>query len=447
VRASLVLRLENAASASVPVVQPSLVRDLVSTVGLSSREPTRRPETLNVSRLLDLMRLVRDPERRHAIILMSARDDGRFVIPADEGQSLLAGLARFYVIPDGKTAWDCSGILGNNWSSYKGSVRVLMPRRDNCPEEDCIPTRLLMPWEMEEMRRRGDNPATHLLSLVGVEINSRIDHETFTPGSVQTEHHRRMIARLKAELADGPDQIRIAEAERSMEDWKKREAQLQELTGLFEEDNRQLQATTKAQDERLQEMERRIADAEIARAALDQECARLRGLLNSRGKIDPLMDVAVPAIIVKSLTDIPDLVAAHYPNRVILSRRAVKSLEESPYAEASHVWEAIELLGTTYWDAFQNGLASTTEVGTKDLRHAAKLKNWEYAPHLAVGTDSLYAGYTIQYKNRQADMRRHLKRGKSRDPKFAFRLYFEYDAEDRVIVVHYAGRHLDNSRS
>ncbi len=446
VRASLVWRLENASTAGLVVAQPGLVRDLISSVGLSSREPTRRPEPVAISRLHDMVSLVRDPQRRHAMILMSSRDDGGFPVAPEECQTVLAGLARVYVIPDGKTAWECSGILGNNWSSYKGSVRLLMPRRDNCQEEDGVPTRLLLPWEINEMVRRGDSPIERFLAMVGAEINSRIDHETFTPEAVQTEHHRQMIARLKAELAGGPDQKRIAAAERSLEDWKKREAQLQELIGLFEEDNRQLQAAVKTGGAREDALEQRLADAEVKRAALDQECARLRGLLRNRGQNEP-EPAPVPAITVKALTDIPALVTEHYPNRVLISKRAVKSLEESPYTQAQDVWDAIELLGTTYWEAFQNGLGSTTEIGTKDLRYAAKTINWEYAPHLSAGTGVLYEGYNIRYKDRQADMSRHLKRGKSRDPKFSFRIYFEYDADDKVIVLHYAGRHLDNSRS
>jgi hypothetical protein len=66
----------------------------------------------------------------------------------------------------------------------------------------------------------------------------------------------------------------------------------------------------------------------------------------------------------------------------------------------------------------------------------------EYAPHLSAGTEILHEEYKIRYQDRIADMRRHLKRGKN-----SFRLYFEYDADNKDIVTYYAGRHHDNSRS
>ncbi|KJU87002.1 hypothetical protein MBAV_000804 [Candidatus Magnetobacterium bavaricum] len=66
----------------------------------------------------------------------------------------------------------------------------------------------------------------------------------------------------------------------------------------------------------------------------------------------------------------------------------------------------------------------------------------EYNPHIDVRNT-----YKKQYKNRPADFNKHLKLGTSRDPKLSFRIHFEYDAEDDVIVINHAGKHLPTTKS
>jgi hypothetical protein len=454
VQVNLVARVEDTAPRGgllpVPLAQPGIIRDLIATVGLGSKEPTRRAETLSLGRLQDLIGLIRDPARQHALVIMSPRQgSSSFTIDPTGLQVTLAGLAQVRVLPDAKTCWDCSSVLGNTWNSYNGSIRLLLPVREGCREEDGVPTHLFLPWEIDEMARRRVDPAERLLSLIGAEVNRRIALETLTPEVLLVERHREMISRLKAELAGGPDHARIAAAERSLEDWRKREGQLEELMRLFEEDNRRLQDSQREAEAALARREAELTKSREVNEALELECSSMRNQFRAFSP-PPMVAESSPAkpeVKVRKLTELGDLVALHFSGRLVLSKRAQRSLEDCPYHAPQDAWEIFELLATTYWDAFQNGLSANTEVGTKDLRHAASTIGWEYAPHMAAGTTQLYAGYEMRYKDRQANMNRHLKRGKSRNPRFSMRVHFEYDPDDKVIVVHHAGRHLDNSHS
>ena len=71
-----------------------------------------------------------------------------------------------------------------------------------------------------------------------------------------------------------------------------------------------------------------------------------------------------------------------------------------------------------------------------------------FAGHMSDTTMGQYDDYSSKYKERDADMNKHLKLGSSsHDPQYHFRIHFEWDEDDEMIVVHHAGKHLVTTKS
>jgi hypothetical protein len=52
--------------------------------------------------------------------------------------------------------------------------------------------------------------------------------------------------------------------------------------------------------------------------------------------------------------------------------------------------------------------------------------------------------YFVKFGGRRVFLDRHLKKGSSRDPRYAFRLYFFWDEENDQVVVGWLPSHLDS---
>lgn len=142
-----------------------------------------------------------------------------------------------------------------------------------------------------------------------------------------------------------------------------------------------------------------------------------------------------------SLDDVYILCSEHYSSRIHFTNKAVRSLEGSPYREIRKVTEAFFSLINIFHERFAQNLpidSSTIE----------KLSNLgiEYAANISESVES-FPGYQGLYKGKRIDMNKHLKLGNSRDPQHCFRIHFDWDDEDKRIVIHHAGRHLDTTKT
>lgn len=137
-----------------------------------------------------------------------------------------------------------------------------------------------------------------------------------------------------------------------------------------------------------------------------------------------------------SLTDVLERVEDQYADRMVLTRRARKSLRESPYADPPMALTAFDLLA----DVMYRHLAG--EMDYETVSKAMLTKGIVYAPRMSEVTMGRYPGYAATWNGRPADMSRHLKLGTSRDPSHCMRIHFDWDESEQKIIVHHAGRHL-----
>ncbi|KJU82044.1 hypothetical protein MBAV_005763, partial [Candidatus Magnetobacterium bavaricum] len=115
-------------------------------------------------------------------------------------------------------------------------------------------------------------------------------------------------------------------------------------------------------------------------------------------------------------------------DRIILNG-ARKELEDSPFEDTARVYPAFNVLHNEFYYMFSG------HMSMKKVDKALKAAGLKYNAHI----DERNEVYKI-YKGRKADMNRHIKIGVSRESRYLFRLHFEWDSEEKKVVVHHAGR-------
>lgn len=124
-------------------------------------------------------------------------------------------------------------------------------------------------------------------------------------------------------------------------------------------------------------------------------------------------------------------------DRIVLTTRAEKSLDDSPYHDVNRVRECFRILAEGYHEVYARGgsLQAAIDMGLPlgiDFKSDSSSKTKGQYKHL----------YYPLYKGKKTDIGRHLGIGDSRNPKRCFRIHFHFDQDDQKIVVHHAGRHL-----
>lgn len=134
----------------------------------------------------------------------------------------------------------------------------------------------------------------------------------------------------------------------------------------------------------------------------------------------------------RRLADIADWAAAN-ADRVIVLKRALHAAKKSIYEDEALVYGALDMLATTYRDVKLN-LADRMA-----FREACEKLGLTFGGSIAecVGDE-----YFFDWKNRKTFMDQHIGRGVSRDPRYCFRIYFTWDAEEAKVIVGMLPAHL-----
>lgn len=140
------------------------------------------------------------------------------------------------------------------------------------------------------------------------------------------------------------------------------------------------------------------------------------------------------------LEDIEDW-AAENADRIKIMPRAIAETKKSQYWKPGLVYDALEMLATTY------SLVKKSELPREDLfEHAKRIGVWisgSPEPGRAGGSKSEKFFVNVWGKRRFLEM--HLGCGTARDDRFCFRCYFVYDEESGMVIVGSMPGHLDSA--
>lgn len=157
------------------------------------------------------------------------------------------------------------------------------------------------------------------------------------------------------------------------------------------------------------------------------------------------VEVPTPRVVIAerspNLHEVAQDVRTKYDGRLAFTRPATKSMRDSGYRDLEKFRSCLEVMGTHLFDHFNNRTTRLHEV----LDHFKGI-GVEYAPLMSDTTTGRY-GDDRRYKGRQADMNKHFILGRARDQTKTLRIHFEWDDEDKLIVIHHAGEHLKTTQS
>lgn len=143
----------------------------------------------------------------------------------------------------------------------------------------------------------------------------------------------------------------------------------------------------------------------------------------------------------EGLVDIANRIVQAHPGRIYMTNPAVKSMRDSVYRDFGKFRTCLSLMATRLYEHYSGKTVRLHEV----LEHF-KLESIDFKPKMSLVTMGMYAD-NRKYKGKPANMNRHFCLGNARDPTSTLRIHFDWDADDRLLVIHHAGKHLETTQS
>jgi len=140
----------------------------------------------------------------------------------------------------------------------------------------------------------------------------------------------------------------------------------------------------------------------------------------------------------KSIKDVARDFAARYVDKLVFTTACERSMRRSAYENVSAFGGILNVLIEGFYPMYADKSVSLKQVEERLATIPAS-----YAGQMSDVTKGKFeSDYIRQYGGQKVDISRHIKLGKSFDPKHTLRLHFHWDAEAAKIVVHHAGAHL-----
>lgn len=284
------------------------------------------------------------------------------------------------------------------------------------------------PTETRATLADGEAPRREDAVAVDVKPEATASEATHT-GALDTPAHvlepvvREMLDRAQ-DAAQEELQLRVWELE---EELARAQKEIQELRGelsLVEED--------------LEEKVDALKDARETNAQLRfrmaQRAAAIAQREGSEGQGHP-----------DSFDELEDWVLARFPEKLILSSKAIRAARGSQLDPdvVQQAYRALELLATDYLDA-RAGVSGANER----CRMTSEALRIEISPvGLASEHRQYRESYQTQIEGKTYPLDLHVSGSSTRHPSRCLRIYFHFDAEQGQIVVGHLPTHLDNTLS
>lgn len=169
-------------------------------------------------------------------------------------------------------------------------------------------------------------------------------------------------------------------------------------------------------------------------------------MLDSMIEVRHVEAVLVPPLAVRTenagLPTVVVEVQGEYPDRLVFTKAAQRSMKECPFLDLAKFRLCIELMASRLWAMYDQGAERMHE-----LLPDFEAEQITFAGGTAVTTQGKFKEYDRTYKGRTVDIGKHFCLGKAWNPKLTMRIHFHWEATDRQIVIHHAGEHLKTTLS
>lgn len=147
----------------------------------------------------------------------------------------------------------------------------------------------------------------------------------------------------------------------------------------------------------------------------------------------------IQVYVVSDKNDLVKYIRNRWSREIILTKQAEESLLDAGYRDIKKLISVFDILAEDFYPVYE--LSQRLEPAMDKLKDI----NAEFKPKLSDKAKGRHLVFEREYKGKLADFDRHICLGTSRDTQHCFRLHFEFDEEESVIVVHHAGDHLPMS--
>lgn len=408
-----------AAASPVTASQPGIVHAILRGCQLDPSTPGATVRKLTPANVEEFRTEMQNPGRSHVLVVVSPDDFSEVPhVAVEEMRQRLLGLAQIYQIPTKRDAWKLrDGLLPNYHTAWDGSVTVISPPR------------------------RGESPLGRVfradeMEAIALDTNQSFDRHLFNDLT-----HRFNLIRSRRHISEDVVSRRLVsfKIKQLREQAATGSGELDEIVKSYEEDRNQAQSHAN-------DLENRLLEAEIGNEGLRQKIGelekRLRTLLFQLKQARTTTSAVAshePAepTLPESISLVPEWIEAEAPGCLVFTGRAKRTLKDSPFEDLEKVAQAFRVLATGFYAAFLN------EIPFADVIDTVAEIPARYSGKQSEVTAGMKDGYNCTHNGVNYSLQRHIGIGTARDPRFCFRIYFEWDPKQRQIIVLHAGMHLD----
>lgn len=412
-------RVEGKIQPTVPYLLHDFIKNCspsAKTVGLSTFSLDDLSETEAFAYSINL------PDRRHPFVLVSPTSTNEYLVNIETLKFFLEGTAEVIIIPIGANTFKMGEIMGSQNIAWGGAVNIIFPEVSLHGTRFC-PTKRLTPDVLNGIEPINDNREREILSIV--------THRTNLPNSWRHISLERVIEQIQ-------------------KDERKRLREQATETGKTAEYAEFLENYVSEIEQKLSAAETQANEYETLSLELDDDNRQLRyeidGLKLSLSHI-PTESVEIPGYIENLLDSVSKymtpqesltIISTLFADRVVILDSAWKSAHDSVnFREKKQAFKLLWKLSTDYWLALANGKG--------DVEARKVFGKNEYASNegdTAGSNKRSQEARTFEYKGQYIEMMKHLKYGIKDSAAETIRIHFEWDSDDKKIVIGYCGPHL-----
>ena len=365
--------------------------------------------------------------RDGAIVVVSATDEGEYLLNPAALQPKLVGLADVVQVDPKSNSYEMADVLGKPWSAWGGAVNVLsIPSASGTVRYRYFLSDEIRTWGDEQQR------ISKVLAWVTASTNIARLRMHVRPEGVALLSMRRSTERARA----ASERMNIAELKENLDEALKRaNGYDRHLDEIVDENARLQEDLSRYQDE--------LIDAQNDLQHKDHKLNALKGQLSGvkARTVDATTATRTLQLVIQkngpSPLDCLDLIEQAYGDSCTILTSARNSAERmGGFIGGRKLLGLLVDLVTTYREGLMDGsdvearrVFGKNEFAAKESDKVMKNK-------------AMRRERTFDYKGAQVEMLRHLKIGVSDDLTQTIRVHFHWDADCQTIVIGHCGEHL-----
>jgi polyhydroxyalkanoate synthesis regulator phasin len=389
--------------------------------------------------------LLQDPERQHALVLVSPTKEGPYPVDLRNLQSQLGGLADIIRVSRKADTYALADYLGKAYSAWNGAINVIFPRQK---DQISFYSKRLMLEDIEQILPEegetwtaDDKRVAEILSIVTHRSNLPNMKRHISPQLVTN-------SRLHGELS-----IRREEALKSGDLETFYRSYIQELEECLSKERQEYQEERDQLLYRIINLEDRLTlqtSKDVQETYIEQLRAQVDALQASFAYSRPTAETTftepVKVAFINALNECPTLeeslkvIEALFGDRVVILDSAWSSARDAEsYKYKDTGFELLWKLVTQYWEVLSNGKGDTEARAIFGMnKYSAK------ESETVTFNRRARLLRTFRYKGEDVYMEKHLRDNVNPSVVETIRVHFHWDAEDRKIVIGHCGAHLDH---